>query len=133
MRRFLSLVAVAALAACSSDSITGVNLTSPAQLVGSYNLAVYNATPNGSNPGGILVLRADSTFTLTVNASTPWAVVSGGRWSWTGKSDPASGNVWLKPRADFPQPWAFSIYGSFQSDGLGFTEGGFPALFFRRN
>ena len=123
----LAFAFLAALTACGSDLITGVDLTDPSQLVGSYRLAVYQAGGE-TNPGGSLVLRADSTFTLSVNASTPWRAVSSGRWSWTGP-----GNVQLKPLTDFPKPWAFDFYGSIVGGGLGFGATGYPMLFFRKN
>lgn len=108
------LVLVLALVACGGDGITGVDISDPKNLVGSYRLAVYNATPNGPNPGGSLDLRADSTFTMA--APDGWGTMTG-KWSWTG------GNVYLVQQ---------DIYGSIEDGGLAFTVQDRPALYFRK-
>lgn len=134
MRRVFSLLLGVGTAACD-DGITDPGLEAR-NLVGSYILAAYNASPVPAGQGGSLRLAVDSTFTVfggvrqlksvdssfTLSVTIPdvWSNAAVGTWSWTGA------NVRLTSSP------AVTIYGSILNDGLGFTAQGYPALYFRK-
>lgn len=114
MKRLLLL---ACLLACGEATAPTHDIADSSQLVGSYVLAVYAATP-GSGITGTLNLKADSTYTLAVSADDAWKSATTGRWTWT-----REGNLYL-PSVD--------VYGSIVRGGIGMGGTGYPSLFFRK-
>lgn len=133
MRGVFSLLVLGTVAC---GGVTDPGGTNPRNLVGSYTLEAYNASPLPVGLGGAFTLTVDSSFTvvggvpqLTVDSSytlsvtlvDAWSNAGLGRWSWTG------GNILLTTSQ------AARIYGSILNDGVGFTAQGYPALFFRKD
>jgi hypothetical protein len=132
MARPFTVCMALATAACADD-VTGPSRLGEQDLVGSYVLTAYNASPLPTGLSGALNLKVDSSFTdahklnvdssytLSLSLSDAWANASSGKWSWTGA------NVL------FTGAHSGHIFGSILNDGLGITAGGYPALYFRKH
>lgn len=136
MRGVFSLLVLGTVACGGVTDPGGTPQLDHKNLVGSYTLAAYNASPLPVGLGGVFKLTIDSSFTvvggvrqlktvdssytLSVTLIDAWSNAGLGRWSWTGA------NILLTTSQ------TAHIYGSILNDGVGFTAQGYPALFFRK-